>query len=119
MNKRRTKFLQARIDEFLNRGTEDKPKGAHEAYIEREYQRDYDKWVKKVNEHLPDLSARVFSLRNKNSGSRELESLLGKVIHEIRNVHQFHVDLGDRTAHRIVVKILVEELFKDLNNAEK
>lgn len=80
-------------------------------------------WMKRVAEHLPDWSARTFSLRGMlywGCGTHyALEARLGRVITLAQNYEQFFNSEKDRIANRIIDEMVVAQFVAQLVKAEK
>ena len=75
---------------------------------------------------MPGVAVRVFALRNKSYPGYGfhygMESSLGKCINWLNNLEDASMYHGDREnviANRIVLKVIVEELFKRVAEAER
>lgn len=81
---------------------------------------EFAKWRKSEADKMPDLALRVFALRPNLVNQKELEKLLGTCIRELNNHCPYSGYYGkDAEANRIVLEVLVEELYGDVEKAEK
>ncbi len=86
----------------------------------------FDAWRTRSRNAMPGIAARVFALRNKSYAGYgfhySLEKLLGTCIrdlNDLENAEYYHVEPRDVIAHRIVLRILVRELFSRVVEAER
>jgi hypothetical protein len=81
------------------------------------------KWKNRINKNIPELAKRVFDLRGKSYNgcgfSYDLEGKLGKVINIINDYDRNYYHGKEGKGLRIVSKVIVEGLFKQLATIEK
>lgn len=122
----RQKFLEARIRIMTkNRNEATDIPGAREAAIQREEDRDFERWKTKIKKRLPELAQRVFALRNEHYNGcgfhYDLETKLGRVIYDTSNTEGYYRirDGIERLTFRIALDLNVRYLFRNINRAEK
>jgi hypothetical protein len=77
----------------------------------RTQQRKFQKWMKRVWARLPELSSKVFSLKQRD---RYLEASLGNIT-KMLNSDLINFWQGeDGIANQILLELFVEEVFKGL-----
>lgn len=86
--------------------------------IERKEMLEYREWADKLNERIPELASRVFTLRKKHYEGCGFHYLLEKRLGFIINFLNGNVDYKD-TANLIVNKVIAEEFEETLEEAEK
>lgn len=84
---------------------------------------DFKKWRDRTVIQLPRLAARVFALRDEHyygcGFHYDLERTLGYLIWKLNDFQSYPLNLREMVAHRIVMKVHLSELFKDVVKAEK
>lgn len=84
--------------------------------------KEFHKWRGRVVAKLPDLAARVFALRGKaypgHGFHYYMEARLGRVISGVTDPTRMPLGTQERIAERLILQIVVEELFRDLAAAE-
>jgi hypothetical protein len=120
MNRRERK-----LDSRIRWMTRDIPEddSCYEYAIDRERQRDFERWQKKAKPYLPDLARRVFALRDKMySGCGfhyVLEARLGGVIHSLNHIGRERLDYIERLAERMHIEMNFQSLFREVVKIEK
>lgn len=120
MNRRERK-LDSRI-RWMTRDIQETD-SCYEYVIDRERQRDFERWSKKAKKHLPDLARRVFALGDKTySGCGfhyMLEARLGRVIIDLNHIGLERRNYMERFAERLGIELNYQALFRDVVKIEK
>lgn len=93
----------------------------YERYLKES--KEFNAWRDRAIEQFPALAARVFKLRicvYPGFGSQhDLEKTLGYLLWQLNNFQSYPLNLREMVAHRIVMKVHLNTLFKDVVKAEK
>jgi len=90
---------------------------------ERKERKRFDKWRERVRKNLPKITARVFALRKAfytGCGFQwGVEKNLGQVICQVNDFEHNYYHGPDAMASRILLKILVESLHREVAMGER
>ena len=82
----------------------------------------YKRWANRANNQIPNLASRIFALRNKNylgcGFHYSMERSLGIILAKLNNYDDCPPTSLYMMQHRIVMKVSLNQLFKDVVDAE-
>jgi hypothetical protein len=93
----------------------------YERYLKES--KEFNAWRDRAIEQLPALADRVFKLRKsvyRGCGFHySIEKTLGYLLWKLNDFEAYPLDIREMAAHRIVMKVHLNGLFKDVIKAEK
>jgi hypothetical protein len=89
----------------------------------RKHCKEFNAWRDRAIEQLPALAARIFKLRKsvyRGCGFHySIEKTLGFLLWKLNDFEAYPLDIREMAAHRLIMKIHLNGLFKDVIKAEK
>lgn len=93
----------------------------YERYLKES--KEFNAWRDRAVDQLPALAARIFKLRISVYGGcgfhYSLEKTLGYLLWKLNDFQAYPLDIREMVAYRVVMKVQLNGLFKDVIKAEK